>query len=110
MSTTLRELWRGTSRLLLALGLLNISNYVFHVVVSRLLGPERYGALAALLALALVLSVPMSVLQTVVAKRIAELRARSRSAEALPMAAATGRAVYPSAVAAGVVLVAMSPG
>jgi len=110
LSNTLRELWRGTSRLLLALGLLNASNYVFHVVVSRLLGPERYGALAALLALVLVLSVPMSVLQTVVAKRIAELRARGRSAEALPMAAATGRAVYPAAVAAGVVLVAMSPG
>ena len=36
----------------------------FHVVVSRLLGPSDYGALAALLAVVLVLSVPFAVLQT----------------------------------------------
>ena len=54
--------------LLLTLGLLNVSNYVFHIVVSRLLGPSEYGALAALLALFLVLSVPFCVLQTVAAR------------------------------------------
>lgn len=109
MSSSLRELWSGSARLLLALSLLNVSNYVFHVVVSRFLGPVRYGALAALLAIVLVLSVPLSVLQTVVAKRIASLRAEGLSAETRSLAASTARAIYPFAVAAAVLLLVATP-
>lgn len=105
----LRELWSGASRLLVALALLNASNYVFHVVVSRFLGPVRYGALAALLAIVMVLSVPLSVLQTVVAKRIAALRAEGRADETRSLATATARALYPGAVVAAAVLLAASP-
>jgi glycosyltransferase involved in cell wall biosynthesis/O-antigen/teichoic acid export membrane protein len=52
---------------------LNASTYVFHVIVSRILGPSDYGALAALLATALVLSVPFGVIQTIAAQRSATL-------------------------------------
>jgi glycosyltransferase involved in cell wall biosynthesis/O-antigen/teichoic acid export membrane protein len=72
---------RETGLLLVAVGLLNGSNYLFHLVVSRQLGPSDYGALAALLAVLLVLSVPLGVLQTVVAQRSASLRAQGRSAD-----------------------------
>ena len=51
----------------------NISNYIFHVVMTRLLGPEDYGALGALLAVVLVLSVPTAAMQAVVARRAAVL-------------------------------------
>jgi glycosyltransferase involved in cell wall biosynthesis/O-antigen/teichoic acid export membrane protein len=94
---------RETGLLLLALGLLNGSNYLFHVVVSRQLGPSDYGALAALLAVLLVLSVPLSVLQTVVAQRTATLRAQGRSSEITAFAGATTFGVFPIVVAAGVV-------
>jgi O-antigen/teichoic acid export membrane protein len=47
----------------------NAGNYAFNLVMAFLLGPEAYGALAALLALVLVGSVPGLALQAVVARR-----------------------------------------
>ena len=47
----------------------NAGNYAFNLLMAFLLGPEAYGALAALLALVLVGSVPGLALQAVVARR-----------------------------------------
>jgi glycosyltransferase involved in cell wall biosynthesis/O-antigen/teichoic acid export membrane protein len=106
-SSSLLHFSREAALLLLALGLLNASNYLFHVGVSRLLGPADYGALAALLALLMVLSVPLSVLQTVVAQRTAALRAQGRSSEITAFAAATAKGVLPIAAVGGVVALAL---
>lgn len=103
-----RDLWRGAVRLFLALGLFNASTYLFHVAVSRLLGPGEYGALAALLALVMVLSVPFTVLQTVLAKRTAILRAQGEGA-GVALAAGTVKGLLPHASAAALVLVLGSP-
>jgi glycosyltransferase involved in cell wall biosynthesis/O-antigen/teichoic acid export membrane protein len=92
---------RETGLLLLAVGVLNGSNYLFHVAVSRELGPSDYGALAALLAVLMVLSVPFAVLQTVVAQRVAALRAQGRPDEVAAFAADTVRGTVPIALAAG---------
>jgi glycosyltransferase involved in cell wall biosynthesis/O-antigen/teichoic acid export membrane protein len=108
-SLSIRELGRGTIPLLLALGLLNASNYIFHVAVSRLLGPVEYGALAALLAVVMVLSVPLSVAQTVVAKRTAQLRANGRDGEIDDMAAQTGRVMLWFGIVGMVILTVLSP-
>ena len=51
------------------MGVANAGNYAFNVVMAFLLGPEASGALAALLALVLVGSVPGLALQAVVARR-----------------------------------------
>jgi O-antigen/teichoic acid export membrane protein len=51
------------------MGVANAGNYAFNLVMAFLLGPEAYGALAALLALVLVGSVPGLALQAVVARR-----------------------------------------
>jgi glycosyltransferase involved in cell wall biosynthesis/O-antigen/teichoic acid export membrane protein len=93
---------RETGMLVLALGLLNGSNYLFHVVVSRQLGPSDYGALAALLAILLVLSVPLGVLQTLIAQRAAALRAQGNEEDVTELAASTTRGVLPLVLAAGV--------
>jgi glycosyltransferase involved in cell wall biosynthesis/O-antigen/teichoic acid export membrane protein len=82
----LREFWRQTALLLVVLAAVNASNYLFHLVVSRMVGPSEYGALAALLAVMLVLSVPLGVLQTAIADRTATLRAEGRTAEVSPLA------------------------
>lgn len=50
----------------------NLSNFIFHVVVSRLLGPVSYGALGALLSVTAVLSVPIAALQATVTQSVAE--------------------------------------
>src|SRR3954451_21087697 len=84
---------RQTGLLLFALGLLNASNYLFHVAVSRMLGPPAYGALASLLAVILVLSVPFGVLQTAIADKTATLRTAGREADVRPFAASALKTV-----------------
>jgi O-antigen/teichoic acid export membrane protein len=64
-----RPLRRDALVLAAGMGVANAGNYAFNVVMAFLLGPEAYGALAALLALVLVGSVPGLALQAVVARR-----------------------------------------
>jgi glycosyltransferase involved in cell wall biosynthesis/O-antigen/teichoic acid export membrane protein len=100
--------WRQSLVLLFALSLLNASNYAFHVVVSRLLGPAAYSSLASLLAVVLVLSVPFGVLQAVVAQRTAALVATARAGEVARFAAGALKGLTPVAwlLGAGVALAA----
>jgi len=49
----------------------NVSNLVFHVVVSRMLGPKAYGGLGALIGVVMVLQVGMVALQTAVTLDVA---------------------------------------
>ena len=77
----LQTFWRQTALLLVVLACVNGSNYLFHVVISRMLGPAEYGALAALLAVILVLSVPFGVIQTAIADKTATLRSTGREGD-----------------------------
>ena len=103
------ELLRGAFPLFLALGLQNASNYVFHVTVSRLLGPTDYGALAAILAVALVISVPFGVVQAVTAKRTAVLRVAGQEAQILEAAARGTKATAWVGTGLAVLFVLASP-
>jgi O-antigen/teichoic acid export membrane protein len=64
-----RSLPRDALVLAAGMAVANAGNYGFNLVMAFLLGPEAYGALAALLALVLVGSVPGLALQAVVARR-----------------------------------------
>jgi O-antigen/teichoic acid export membrane protein len=75
-----RSLRRDTLVLAVGMGVANAGNYLFNVVMAFLLGPEAYGALAALLAVVLVGSVPGLALQAVVARRTALAGADDRGA------------------------------
>jgi len=66
-----RSLGRDALALAVGMAVANAGNYGFNLVMAFLLGPEAYGALAALLALVLVGSVPGLALQAVVARRTA---------------------------------------
>jgi glycosyltransferase involved in cell wall biosynthesis/O-antigen/teichoic acid export membrane protein len=106
----LRALIYGVAPLFLSVGLLNVSNYAFHVVASRILTPAAYGGLSGLLAFLLVVSVPCGVLQTVVAKRAAMLgRDQSSSDELDSFAARTTRGLAHIGVAAAGALALASP-
>src|SRR5436190_15646106 len=108
--SAVRAFLRQTGLLLFALGLLNASNYLFHVAVSRMLGPPAYGALASLLAVILVLSVPFGVLQTAVADKTATLRTAGREADVTAFAASALKSVIPVAwLCAGLLLVVGTP-
>ena len=47
-----RELLRGGAGIAVAMGVMNVATYGFQMVAARLLGPEAYGAIAGLMALA----------------------------------------------------------
>lgn len=95
---------------LFALALLNGSTYVFHVATSRLLGPAEYGELAALLAVLMVLSVPLGVVQTIVAKRAACSGEKpGPPAAAAELVVVATRAVLPVAVLAALIVAAAAP-
>jgi len=56
----------------------NLSNYVLHIFMSRMLGPAEYSVFVSMLSLFMILSVPASPLQMVFAKYVVELQTSAR--------------------------------
>jgi len=78
----------------------NILNYVFHFTLSRKLGPDAYGSLATLLAIAMVAGVIGSSIGTVAMQETARLWAMHRDAAV----ASFGRSMLRSALAIGAIV------
>jgi len=57
---------------------LNVTNWLYHTVMSRMLGPVDYGGLGALLGLLFVLTVPVSTIQMGLSAFVARARAEGR--------------------------------
>lgn len=62
--------------LFVASSIVNISNFVFHMYATRNLKPEEYGALATLLGIIMVISMPCTSLQMSIVKKVSILKAR----------------------------------
>jgi hypothetical protein len=58
-----------------ATALMNLTNWLYHMVMSRMLGPVDYGGLGALLGLLFVLTVPVSAVQMDLSAFVAPARA-----------------------------------
>jgi len=56
----------------------NVGNYVFHVFMSRSLGPADYGILASLLSVFLIVSVPVGAIQTSINKYTSNFTAQGQ--------------------------------
>ncbi len=63
--------WRTNAFVAVATIVANVLGYGFNLVMSRALGPSRFGELSALIAIVLVASVPGTALQALVARQIA---------------------------------------
>ncbi len=63
-------LGRGAWSYVLAMAAISGFNFVFHVVMSRLLGPGHYGALGALLNLITIMAVPLGAIQLAVTQGV----------------------------------------
>ena len=100
-----RESWL----LFVGLSVVNASNYLFHVLVSRRLGPADYGDLGSVLAVMLVLSVPTSAIQASVAKRFSQLRASSGAEQAAADWGADLRVAARLGLGGTAVLLALTP-
>jgi O-antigen/teichoic acid export membrane protein len=62
---------RGGSAIAVAMGVMNITTYGFTILAARIIGPQGYGAFAALMGLLLVVTVASLALQATAARRIA---------------------------------------
>lgn len=56
----------------------NFFNYAFNIVMARLLKPEEYGEMLALLSMLVIISVPFSSLQTVITKYVSDFYAHEK--------------------------------
>lgn len=67
----LRLARQGSVLFVVATAAVNVSNFIFHLIVSRILGPSDYGALGALLNITAVLAVPLGAVEVTVAQSVA---------------------------------------
>jgi glycosyltransferase involved in cell wall biosynthesis/O-antigen/teichoic acid export membrane protein len=63
-------LGRGAVSFLVATAGINVSNFLFHIIVSRLLGPAHYGAVGAILSILSLLAVPVGAMQLAVTQAV----------------------------------------
>ena len=67
--------------LFVASSIVNLSNFVFHMFATRNLKPEDYGALATLLGIIMVVSMPCMAIQMSIVNKTSSLKAREAMAE-----------------------------
>ena len=82
-----------------------VSNFVFHVVSSRLLGPSHYGGLGALLNVLTLLAVPLGAVQLAVTQAVVHGREQGRPRSIRRL---TGQGAFGGLLAAAV-LIALAP-
>jgi glycosyltransferase involved in cell wall biosynthesis/O-antigen/teichoic acid export membrane protein len=63
-------LGRGAVSFLVASAGVNVSNFFFHIVISRLLGPAHYGAVGSILSLLSLIAVPIGAAQLAVTQAV----------------------------------------
>lgn len=60
----------------------NFGAYLYHLIVGRIMGPERYGEFAALFSLLFIISVPSQVVQLVLTKYFSIFKATNNTSQA----------------------------
>ena len=73
----------GSFGFVVALGAVSASNFLFHAVISRIIGPANYGILGSILNLLLVLSVPLGALQVAVTQATVEWEEKGTTGDGL---------------------------
>ncbi len=58
--------------------IVGFGNYLFQIIMGRMLGPEDFGLLAALLSITLILAVPTQTINHVVSKTVADLTGKNQ--------------------------------
>lgn len=75
---TKENIFKGGIVLFFAMTLVNFGNYLFNMIMGRMLGPADYGALVSLLAFLAIISVPAATLQTSAMKFSSVFRAKQQ--------------------------------
>jgi len=70
------EFFRATFWVFLATGALNIGNYIYHLLMGRMLGPEAYGVLESVISVYYLVSIPFIPLTLVIVKFISAYKGK----------------------------------
>lgn len=81
VKSTKKSLVEHAGLLLSATLIAGVTNYLFHVVMSRSLGPVDYGVLYSLLSLFMILAFPLSTVQMVLTKYVAVYRGEGKDSQ-----------------------------
>ncbi|WP_244246923.1 lipopolysaccharide biosynthesis protein [Nocardioides euryhalodurans] len=95
---------RGGAQIAVAMAVMNIATYGYTILAARVLGPEQYGGVAAVMNLLLVVSVIALALQATAARRISADAAHVDQIERGIL-----RVSWQAALAAGAVLLVLTP-
>lgn len=96
---------RGALSFLVAFAGISISSFLFHLVVSRLLGPSHYGTMGALLGIISLLTVPIGAVQIAVTQAVIDEQTKG---ERFSMTRVTRRATV-SGLVATLIVIAVTP-
>jgi O-antigen/teichoic acid export membrane protein len=94
--------------MLVGVAVVNVGNYLFHLVAARDLGPQNYGDLVALLTLSSLISLPLAALQIVVGRYVARFTALGAQEEAtrLNRRAITGTLAFAAVATLAIIVLA----
>jgi len=81
-SVASHPLARGSAIVFSGTMLSNVIAYAYHLIIGRMLGPEKYGELASLFSLSYLLNVPGLVVQNIIAKYVATYSATHEDGKA----------------------------
>jgi len=84
-SSHVRKLASGSLIVFIGTMVANFFSYLYHVIVGRFLGPEKYAELASLLALLYIANVPTDSLRTVLTRYFATFKAKGETGEAVSL-------------------------
>lgn len=102
--TGLRGLLGSSAGIAVAMAVMNLGTYAFQMLAARMLGPQRYGAIASLMAILLVVGVLQLGLQATAARRIAAEPEHVAQIERELL-----RVTYRAALALGALLLLLAP-
>ena len=74
----LDRLTKQISVVFIASTVTNIANYLFHVFMSRTLGPSSYGIMVSLISIFFIISIPATTIQTSIAKYTSHFKAQNQ--------------------------------
>ncbi len=75
------ELVKGSIVLLFMINIFNFLNYIYQLLMAKLLGPSDYAVLATLMSLVYIFAIPSETIQTIISKHTARLNSLERYGE-----------------------------
>lgn len=76
-ATLLDSFMRATVWVFLGTGILSIGNYLYHVIMGRMLGPSEYGVLESIISFSYILSVPLLTLNLIIVKYVSSYKGKN---------------------------------